>query len=195
LKKKPEDLTVVKLSCAVDTDGSVSILHSSFGRFIKMSAPGKKGLGQNRAWVLVVFALTVISGCSTSNYGKLKSEPDVTRAFEAYRALPDHRYYYRGTFSAPYVIVGISETYELNSRLWVAIDPQSKDFRTLVERVSLQGLGGTTRPWGFTILDKSGNAVGVWYSASRAAVVDIDENGQITNLSPMAIVTKGNQPR
>jgi hypothetical protein len=64
-----------------------------------------------------------------------------------------------------------------------------------VERVSLQGLGGTTRPWGFTILDKSGNAVGVWYSASRAAVVDIDENGQITNLSPMAIVTKGNQPR
>lgn len=144
-----------------------------------------------------VFAIVIIAlaGCSMSNYGKLKSNPEVTRAFEAYQTLPDHKYYYRGTYSAPFVVVGIKENYELNSELWVKIDPQSKDFRTLVERVSLQGSGGTTNPWGFNILDQSGNYVGVWYSASRAAVVEIDEKGRITNLSPMTMVTKGNQPR
>lgn len=162
---------------------------------IEMTALREKGLNPYAAWITICFALTVAAGCSTANYGKLKSDPDVTQSFEAYQALPGHKYFYRGTFSAPYVIAGINDKYELNSKLWVAIDPQSKDFHTLVERVSLQGSGGTTKPWGFTILDKSGNTVGVWYSASRAAVVDIDENGRITNLSPMAIVTKGNQPR
>jgi hypothetical protein len=160
-----------------------------------MTAFEEKKLNPYTVWILIFLALTVFSGCSTPNYGKLKSAPEVTQAFEAHRALPDHQYYYRGTFSAPYVVVGINEKYELDSKLWVAIDPQSKDFRTLVERVFLQGSGSTTKPWGFAILDKSGNTVGVWYSASRAAVVDIDESGRITNLSPMAIVTKGNQPR
>lgn len=144
-----------------------------------------------------IFAIMLIAfgGCTMSNYGKLKSNPEATRAFEAYQNKPDHKYYYRGTYSAPYVVAGISPNYELNSKLWVKIDPQSEDFRTLVDRVSLQGKGGTTSPWGFDILDKSGNYVGVWYSASRAAVVEIDENGRITLLSPMVTVTKGDQPR
>jgi hypothetical protein len=128
-----------------------------------------------------------------SNYGRLESSPDITRAFEAYQIIPDHTYYYRGTFSSPFVIAGINENFELNSKLWVEVDPQSKDFRTLIDRISLQGSGGTTRPWGFTILDHSGNAVGVWYSAIRAAAVEINENGQIVNLSPLRMVTRGRQ--
>jgi hypothetical protein len=139
----------------------------------------------------IVFA--ALSGCAMSNYGRLESSPDITRAFEAYQIIPDHTYYYRGTFSSPFVIAGINENFELNSKLWVEVDPQSKDFRTLIDRISLQGSGGTTRPWGFTILDHSGNAVGVWYSAIRAAAVEINENGQIVNLSPLRMVTRGRQ--
>jgi hypothetical protein len=77
----------------------------------------------------------------------------------------------------------------------VGIDPKSKDFRTLIDRISLQGSGSTTQPWGFTILDKSGNNVGVWYSAISAAAVEIDETGRIVNLSPLRTVTIGNQKR
>ena len=145
------------------------------------------------AIILFFMALTALGGCSMANYGKLKSNPDITRAFEAYQIMPDHKYYYRGTQSRPFVIVGINENYALNSKLWVAIDPQSKDFRTLIDRISLQGSGSTTRPWGFTILDHSGSAVGVWYSAIRAAAVEVNENGQIVNLSPIRTVTRGNQ--
>ena len=142
-------------------------------------------------WSFIVLA--VLSGCAVSNYGRLQSSPDIARAFEAYQIMPDHTYYYRGTFSQPCVMVGINKNYELNSKLWLEVDPQSKDFRTLIDRISLQGSGGTAEPWGFTILDHSGNAVGVWYSAIRAAAVEVNENGQIVNLSPLRMVARGRQ--
>ena len=155
-------------------------------------------INRSRLFPAIILLFTVpiaLIGCSMSNYGKLKSTPEVTRAFEAYQILPGHKYYYRGTYSQPVVIVGINENYELNSKLWVEIDPKSKDFRKLIDKVSLQGSGGTTDPWGFTISDNSGRDVGVWYSAIRAAAVEINENGQIVNLSPLRTVTKGDQPR
>ena len=65
----------------------------------------------------------------------------------------------------------------------------------MIDRISLQGTGSTTQPWGFTILDRSGNDVGVWYSAISAAAVEIDEKGRIVNLSPLRTVTIGNQRR
>ena len=145
------------------------------------------------AVVLFFMFLTILGGCAMSNYGRLESNSDIRRAFETYQIMPDHTYYYRGTFSRPFVIVGINKNFELNSKLWVEIDPQSKDFRTLIDRVSLQGSGSTTRPWGLRILDHSGSAVGVWYSAIRAATVEVNENGQIVNLSPLRMVTRGGQ--
>jgi len=142
-------------------------------------------------WSFIVLA--ALSGCAMSNYGRLQSSPDITRTFETYQIMPDHTYYYRGTFSQPFVMVGINKNYALNSKLWLEVDPHSKDFRTLIDRISVQGSGGTTQPWGFTILDHSGNVVGVWYSAIRAAAVEVNENGQIVNLSPLKIVTRGGQ--
>jgi hypothetical protein len=145
------------------------------------------------AVVLFFMFFTALGGGALSNYGRLESNSVIRRAFVTNQIMPDHTYYYRGTFSRPFVIVGINKNFELNSKLWVEIDPQSKDFRTLIDRVSLQGSGSTTRPWGFRILDHSGSAVGVWYSAIRAAAVEVNENGQIVNLSPLRIVTRGGQ--
>ncbi len=147
--------------------------------------------------VMVLFSIVFFTpgGCSLSNYGKLESKPEVTREFESYQILPNHKYYYRGTYSQPIAIVGIKENYSLRSKLWVEIDPHSKDFRALINKVSLQGGGSAINPWGFIILDPTGNEVGVWYSAVRAATVEVNANGQITQLSPIPTATKGNQPR
>ena len=78
-----------------------------------------------------------------SNYGKLESNPEIKQSFETYQILPNHKYYFRGVKSRPTVIVGINENYELNLKLWVQIDPKSEDFRILIQRVSLQGMGNT----------------------------------------------------
>ena len=144
-------------------------------------------------FILIVVILVIVTGCTASNYGRLESNSEVTQAFQAHQILPDHTYYYRGTFSRPFVVAAIHKNFTLDSPLWVEIDTKSNDFRTLIDRVSLQGTGSTTHPWGFKILDKSGSNVGVWYSAIRAAAVDIDENGRIVNLSPIRMVTTGDQ--
>ena len=141
--------------------------------------------------ILFFMVLAALSGCAMSNYGKLESSPDITRAFETYQIIPDHTYYYRGTFSSPFVIAGVNKIFHLNSKLWVEIDTQSQDFRTLIDRVSLQGSGKAITPVGFTILDHSGRNIGVWYSAIRAATIEVNENGQIVKLAPLRIVKSG----
>jgi len=154
----------------------------------------KLDVARMSAAIIIFFMfLTILGGCKTTNYGRLESSSDITSAFEAYQIMPDHSYYYRGPASRPFVIVGIQYNFELNSKLWVEVDPQSKDFRSVIDRISAQGMGGTTRPWGFRILDHSGRVVGVWYSASRAAAVEVNENNQIVNLSPIRTVTRGDQ--
>lgn len=145
------------------------------------------------AILLFSMFLSTISGCTMSNYGKLESDKEVTRSFEAHQVLPDHKYYFWGTKSRPVVVVGINEGYELNSKMWVPIDPEPEEFRRLIDIVSLQGMGDTVQPWGFRILDQSGREAGIWYSASRAAAVEINESGQIVNLSPMRTAARGNQ--
>jgi len=150
-----------------------------------------------RFFSAIIFFITVLialDGCSLANYGRLNSDPAVTRAFENYQVMPGYKYYYRGTFSQPFVIIGIKENFELDSDLWVDVDAPSKDFRTLIERISLQGAGSTVAPWGFTILDASGRDIGVWYSALNGAAIEVNGN-QIVNLSPTGTVAIGNQPQ
>ncbi|MGD2100471.1 MAG: hypothetical protein PVG35_23090 [Desulfobacterales bacterium] len=144
---------------------------------------------------LSFLVVAFLIGCTASNYGRLNSDTQVTRAFQDYQVLPDHTYYYRGPQSRPFVIAGIYNDFVLDSPLWVEIDPKSKDFRTLIDRVSLQGMGSNVQPWGFTIIDGSGREVGVWYSAIRAAAVAVNANGRIVNLSPIGTVTRGDQGR
>jgi hypothetical protein len=141
--------------------------------------------------ILFLIALTALGGCTMSKYGKLESNPDITRAFEAYQIMPDHTYYYWGTFSKPAAIAGINKNFNLNSEMWVEIDAQSKDFNKLIDLATFKGVGCGTVPSGFTILDHSGRNVGVWYSTMHAAAVEVKEDGQIVELAPLVPKTGG----
>ena len=140
-----------------------------------------------------MLVLIVSVGCTASNYGRLASNPEVFQAFQTYQILPDHTYYYRGSFSRPFVIVGIHKDFTLDSPLWVKIDSKSDVFSDLIGRVSLQATGRTTEPWGFSIIDQTGRKVGVWYSAIRSATVEVDQTGRIVKLLPIRTVTRRGQ--
>jgi len=49
---------------------------------------------------IIMFAL---GGCTTGNFGRLQSDREIAQAFRELKILPDHKYYYRGTFSIPTV--------------------------------------------------------------------------------------------
>ena len=142
---------------------------------------------------LTAVVLMIIGGCTAAKYGRLTSNKDVSQAFNSYQVLPNHKYYYRGVYSKPTVIVGINQNYTLDLKMWVEINTDSDDFRILIDRINFQGLGFQVQPWGFTILDSEGNDVGVWYSALRSAAVEIDDNRRITKLFPMGMTTQGDQ--
>jgi len=154
---------------------------------------------QNRIHTLVVAGLfimlfaTLIACATSKKYGKLTPEKSVQQAFHSYQILPDHKYYFRGVYSRPTVIAGINQNYTMNLKMWIPIDAESKDFKILIDRVSFQGMGNQVEPWGLIILDQEGNKVGVWYSALRAAAVEVNENRQIVNLSPHTQVAIGGQ--
>lgn len=151
-----------------------------------------KNRGLLAAGLLLMF-MAALSGCAASKYGKLEPRKEVQQTFASHQVLPNHKYYYRGTYSSPSVIVGINQNYEMNLRNWVKIDTDSKDFAILIDRIGFQGMGTDIQPWGSVILDRDGNQVGVWYSAVRAAAVEINANHQIVMLTPAGLVGIGEQ--
>ena len=142
---------------------------------------------------LLVVLIATLLGCKSSTYGKLKADRQVLDKFQSYQVLPDHNYYYRGVYSRPMVVAGINQNYDMNLKMWIAIDPESKDFKILIDRVGFQGMGNNAEPWGSIILDHHGNQVGVWYSAVRGAAVEVNENRQIITLAPTKFVAIGEQ--
>jgi len=138
--------------------------------------------------ISLIVVLIALGGCSTGNYGRLESDREIKSSFESYQVLLNHKYYYWGVSSSPGAILGIEETYTLNLTMYPPLDPESDDFRRMIDIVSLQGAGNTVEPWGFRILDKSGNYVGVWYSAARATSIDINDNREIVRFGPSLVV-------
>jgi hypothetical protein len=142
---------------------------------------------------LFIMLVTALTGCANGKYGKLQADKQVLDTFLSYQMLPDHKYYYRGVASSPAVVAGINQNYEMNLKMWTAIDPESGDFKVLVDRISFQGMGNNAEPWGLIILDHQGNRVGVWYSALRGAAIEVNENRQITSLAPVQHIAVGAQ--
>ena len=138
-----------------------------------------------------IMILFVLGGCSTSKFGTLESDKEVKRSFESYQVLPNHKYYYWGTSSAPRAIVGIDDNYELNLTMWVKIDTESDNYRKMIDILSASTTGFVEEPWGFRILDREGNYVGVWYSVVKATSVDINDNRQIVRFGPAIVARRG----
>ena len=124
---------------------------------------------------LIVSAL--ISGCF-ENYGRLRHNNEVTRAFQEYQVEPDYKYYYYGRTNMPYAIVGIDRDYHMRSRVWREVDHDTEEFKKMIywtwdDNFSPFYLSGAY------ITDPGGKKVGVWYSGIWHAAVRFEENNRI----------------
>ena len=94
-----------------------------FFRLLKNNfiAAGAKG------WFLFLYIvpalmMAVLSGCSSSNHGRLQSSHEVTQVFKNNQILSDHQYYSSGFQRIPYGIIGIANKYKLRSNRWKPIN-------------------------------------------------------------------------
>ena len=116
---------------------------------------------------LLVFALAV--GCAGS-YGRTAFNDNVTDAFKTNRVPSDFKYYYYGVNNRHYAIVGLDPGWELRSRIWRQIDPQTEKFQEAVKYMWEIENKPPYQARGSHIIDSQGNKVGVYYSSLYATV-------------------------
>ena len=126
--------------------------------------------------IVCLFSSGIITGC-LENYGRVKRNTVISRAFETERVPSNYIYYYYGLANMPYVIIGIDPRYNLHSKMWRKVDPNSEKFKKMAYWV-----------WsdydyyhrGADIVDPSGKKIGIWYSGVRWAAVKVkDDQGNI----------------
>ncbi len=131
-----------------------------------------------RAWGLYLFmaALLVpmfLGGC-TGSYGTLKWDTGVQQAFESNQVPSDYTYYYYGFDTRPYVVFGIQPQYEMKSRMWREVAPNTAEFKEMIRWV-WEDYG--YRRFGADILNPQGQKVGILYSSiNDTSVKFVDAN-------------------
>jgi hypothetical protein len=123
---------------------------------------------------IVIITLTLIVGCS-ANYGSLKRDAEVQQAFESNQVPMDYKYYYYAD-SEPYVIFGIEPKYEMDSRMWRDISPDTAEFKEMTRWI-WEDYGYIK--FGADILDPNGVKVGIMYTAIRETIVKFVGDNQI----------------
>ena len=138
-------------------------------------------------WVtLGILTLTaMISGCF-ENYGRLKRNPEVTRAFEENRVQDDYRYYYYGRSNQPYVVVGIDPEYHMESYMWREVDHRTDVFKDMIYWIWTDITYYYNPEYGADILDPGGEKVGLWYSPVWWAAIRFHENNRIEIMPDIA---------
>ena len=138
-------------------------------------------------WKIAVYSLLFIMTTSVvghaSSYGRIQSSGEITRMFETYQVLPDHKYYYSGSAARPRGIIGIHNDYTLGSRLWKPVDLTSDQLKDWIRSI-LSETTVSLKHNGASILDPNGKRVRVWDSPWATTRVKVESDKRIMVPTP-----------
>ncbi|MFH1981723.1 MAG: hypothetical protein ABIL58_07760 [Pseudomonadota bacterium] len=134
-------------------------------------------------WALMTAVLVSVaaSGCM-GTYGKVKRDADLPGRFLAGEVPADYKYYFNGRDTMPYAIVGIKPEYELVSRFWTPVPPNTEAFKKMARNA------WTTPPYeppvAGTMLSPEDVEIGLWYSYYPWAVIKMEGGNAVSISSP-----------
>ena len=128
--------------------------------------------------ISTLFLAAMISGCF-ENYGRLKRNPEVTKAFKTNQVEQSYKYYYYGRSNQPYVIVGIDREYHMKSFMWREVDHSGDKFAEMIYWIWEDIVYAPYYEKGAEILDPQGEKVGLWYSPIWWAAIRFHEDNRI----------------
>ena len=139
-----------------------------------------KSIYKERLWgfspvIAVMLAVLALAGCA-GNYGSLKRDAQVQQAFESNQVPRNYKYYYYGYDTRPYAIFGIEPEYQMNSKMWREVTPDTESFKEMTRWI-WEDYG--YYKFGADILDPQGKKVGVFYSAIRETSFKFTNGNQI----------------
>lgn len=133
----------------------------------------------------IPLTLLLLAGCAPAlPRGAWLTDPHVAQLFVSGTVLPNHTYYYLGSFGAPDSIIAIDNRFTLRSRVWARVDVDRRLlngwqqwYRTEHFRAGCEFRGGL-------ILTPDGRRAGVWYSQNIINTVRLPEPGVIEVFQP-----------
>lgn len=127
-------------------------------------------------------AALVFQACAGSffkDYGRIRADASVTKAFESFEADNNkYRYYIFGSASRPDVIIGIAKNYELTGKTWKQVKATRAKMDSWLRLMEVN-TDPSTGLFGSYIQDNQGQVVGVWYSAWKKATIKIIDGNKI----------------
>ena len=130
--------------------------------------------------VLIAFIAIPLSGC-LQNYGRLNRNAEIQQAFESNQVPPEYEYFFFGNPNWPYAVMGLDTDYNLRSRIWRTVEPDTDDFRHMTRFLWADY---NYYPYGANILDPQGQKIGIIYTSSWMAAVKVDKESKTVEVMP-----------
>ena len=130
------------------------------------------------AWSFGLLTLVLFAGCA-QNYGQIHWVAAVTDAFKSARVDPNYRYYYYGVGMQTYAIVGLEPKWQMNSKMWRQLQPDSQEFKVTASRIWSDTFYSPYRARGGDIMDPNGEKVGIYYSSLSYPTVKFEPENQV----------------
>jgi hypothetical protein len=141
----------------------------------KKGIPIKATIVRTVSFAAILGVVALFSGCS-GTYGSYKRDPEIYQSFHANQVNENYTYYYNGVGNQVYAIVGIEPKYQIHSKFWREIKPNTEEFKKLINRL-WEDYGYQT--YGADLLDPAGNKIGSVYTSIYEVSVKFLGDNQI----------------
>ena len=133
----------------------------------------KLRISRSISWVLCLFCSFFLGACvvSAGVFPRgLQRSMEVESIFQEGTLLADHTYYIQGTYPEPETIIVVSNSFQLQSRLWTKVDWTKKELSTAVFWMQNSEIGFCSTDGGYLVAP-DGQKVGIWYSQRDISIV------------------------
>ena len=129
---------------------------------------------------VLMLAGAVMGAACMGSYGRLVTSP-VTLDHYQQRTLPANlQYYYCGRAGLPDAVIGLTDTYVFNDRLWFRIDTTNAVYEKIRNLSDLHPNATSMRV--ADILDPGGKWIGLWFSFYHHTPVRIDHRTGVLDI-------------
>ena len=140
----------------------------------------KKALATAGLLTISVLVMIVMAGCF-DNYGRLKRDDAVTRAFETGELPHEYHYHFFGNRNHPYAVMGLEPDWTLKSSMWRTVELNTEEFKYMTKWV-WEDLG--YYKYGANIVDPEFEKIGIIYTSSWMAAVKVDKETKTVEVMP-----------
>ena len=141
-----------------------------------------------------LLVLLFAAGCS-QNFGRIRWDENVTRAFEANQVEPAYHFYQYTVGMRVFAIVGLDPELELQSNIWRELSSDTEDFSLATSRIWSNYTQLPDDPRGAIIRNPSGEDVGVYFSSIRFVSINFRPENRVVLVLDTSVVRGGSDSR